>query len=93
MNLTWWFKIYFPSFRYVLEYLIYHLRPFGRETHLLKLATDGDKLKNDPATKAAANRPLLRLAYQLAIKNMGADDSFKKSESTDLEKLIERLKI
>ncbi|CAK5014323.1 unnamed protein product [Meloidogyne enterolobii] len=71
--------------------MIYHLRPFGRETHLLKSLKDAEKLKNDPKARSEANRPLLRVAYQLAIKNMGADDTFKKSES-DLSKLLGRLK-
>lgn len=80
-----------PGLMYVLEYMIYHLRPFGRETHLLKSVKDEEKLRNDPKARSEANRPLLRVAYQLAIKNMGADDSFKKSES-DLSKLLGRLK-
>uniref|UniRef100_A0A914KP24 Glycoprotein-N-acetylgalactosamine 3-beta-galactosyltransferase 1 n=4 Tax=Meloidogyne incognita group TaxID=654580 RepID=A0A914KP24_MELIC len=80
-----------PGLMYVLEYMIYHLRPFGRETHLLKSVKDVEKLRNDPKARSEANRPLLRVAYQLAIKNMGADDSFKKSES-DLSKLLGRLK-
>ncbi|VDK50435.1 unnamed protein product [Anisakis simplex] len=48
---------------YVLEYLIYHLRPFGRSRNInLSMVPDDD----------------LKAAYQLAVANMGADDVFKK---------------
>lgn len=52
-----------PGSMYVLEYLIYHLRPFGVSSRL-NLETVND-------TKMSA-------AYRLAVSNMGADDMFRK---------------
>ncbi|KAI1729915.1 fringe-like domain-containing protein [Ditylenchus destructor] len=58
---------------YVLEYLIYHLRPFGVDTPFSQ--TSGE------------NKAKLEEAYAMAISNMGGDDAFKKN-STDLFSLL-----
>jgi len=59
---------------YVLEYLVYHLRPFGVDTSTLEKFGGKDV-------------PLLSKAYMMAIQNMGSDDVFKKKES-DLLSLV-----
>jgi hypothetical protein len=59
---------------YVLEYLIYHLKPFGVDTSSLE--------------KFGPNEmPLMSKAYLMAIQNMGQDDAFKKQDS-DLLSLV-----
>lgn len=50
---------------YVLEYLIYHLRPFGVDSSAV--AAFGPK-----------DMSMLEKAYSMAVLNMGADDAFKK---------------
>ncbi|KAH7722582.1 glycoprotein-N-acetylgalactosamine 3-beta-galactosyltransferase 1 [Aphelenchoides avenae] len=50
---------------YVLEYLIYHLRPFGVDSS--SVAAFGPK-----------DMSMLEKAYSMAVLNMGADDAFKK---------------
>uniref|UniRef100_A0A914YA64 Glycoprotein-N-acetylgalactosamine 3-beta-galactosyltransferase 1 n=1 Tax=Panagrolaimus superbus TaxID=310955 RepID=A0A914YA64_9BILA len=53
---------------YVLEYLIYHLRPFGTGNSL------------DAIQKYRTNSSeMLKAAYAMSISNMGADDAFKKT--------------
>jgi len=61
---------------YVLEYLIYHLRPFGADTSL-------DVLKR---SKYSSDK-LIKAAYAMSISNMGADDVFKK-KLDDLDSLM-----
>jgi len=51
---------------YVLEYLIYHLRPFGLGSYLA-------------SNRGSSKTAMLREAWQSAVGNMGADDVFKKS--------------
>ncbi|KAI6200904.1 N-acetylgalactosaminide beta-1,3-galactosyltransferase [Aphelenchoides besseyi] len=62
------------SLMYVLEYMIYHLRPFGMDSSLV------EKL-------GPPEMPLMNKAYLAAIQNMGADDQFKKQEK-DLNSLL-----
>lgn len=64
---------------YVLEYLIYHLRPYGAQSsqNLLQASTNNTK-------------SLLKAAYEAAILNMGADDVFKKNV-TDIDRLMRLL--
>lgn len=54
---------------YVIEYLVYHLRAFGVDTPL--------------AGGAQERRVQLQLAYASAIRNMGADDAFRKELTAD----------
>uniref|UniRef100_A0A7E4UW09 Glycoprotein-N-acetylgalactosamine 3-beta-galactosyltransferase 1 n=1 Tax=Panagrellus redivivus TaxID=6233 RepID=A0A7E4UW09_PANRE len=61
---------------YVLEYLIYHLRPFGSDTSLAAIRRHKTN-----------STDLLKAAYALSIANMGNDDAFKK-ESKDLSTLL-----
>lgn len=53
-----------PNLMYVLEYLIYHLKPFGVDRALRLISPDDSEMA---------------AAYRSAIQNMGADDVFKKS--------------
>ena len=55
------------NFRCHLEYLIYHLRPFGVDTSELRGI-------------GGADMSLLSRAYLAAVRNQGADDAFKKTE-------------
>uniref|UniRef100_A0AC35G8Z8 N-acetylgalactosaminide beta-1,3-galactosyltransferase n=1 Tax=Panagrolaimus sp. PS1159 TaxID=55785 RepID=A0AC35G8Z8_9BILA len=55
---------------YVLEYLIYHLRPFGINS-----------IKREKTNSSE----LLKAAYEMSIANMGADDVFKKGFGDDGE--------
>lgn len=65
-----------PALMYVLEYMVYHLRPFG--------------LDHSAITQFGPKEmPLLDKAYAMAIRNMGADDVFKKTEN-DLSGLLSR---
>uniref|UniRef100_A0AC34F5C0 N-acetylgalactosaminide beta-1,3-galactosyltransferase n=1 Tax=Panagrolaimus sp. ES5 TaxID=591445 RepID=A0AC34F5C0_9BILA len=59
---------------YVLEYLIYHLRPFGTGSPL------------DSIQKSNSSN-LLKAAYEMSISNMGPDDAFKKKVE-DVDSLI-----
>ncbi|VDK29048.1 unnamed protein product [Gongylonema pulchrum] len=58
-----------PAHMYALEYLIYHLRPFGKL--LFFRISSGINLLSKSDSKLAA-------AYRLAVKNMGEDDVFRK---------------
>lgn len=60
---------------YVLEYLIYHLRPFGVQSSMQSLIPSYN------------NSNLIKSAYESAIQNMGNDDVFKKNVS-DIDKLL-----
>uniref|UniRef100_A0A914Z243 Uncharacterized protein n=1 Tax=Panagrolaimus superbus TaxID=310955 RepID=A0A914Z243_9BILA len=61
---------------YVLEYMIYHLRPFGTGTSV------------DSVQRYKTNSSdLLKTAYEMSISNMGPDDVFKKKVE-DAEKLM-----
>jgi hypothetical protein len=62
---------------YVLEYFIYHLRPYGVD---ILFNTSG-------LTKDEYNKRLEE-TYIKAITNMGPDDVFKKN-ATDVAKLLE----
>lgn len=53
---------------YVLEYLIYHLRPFGTGNSL-------DVIRQYKSNST----DMLKAAYAMSISNMGADDAFKKT--------------
>lgn len=59
---------------YVLEYLVYHLKPFGVDTSALE--------KFGPK-----EMPLMSKAYLMSIQNMGQDDVFRKKDS-DLLSLV-----
>jgi glycoprotein-N-acetylgalactosamine 3-beta-galactosyltransferase len=56
-----------PNLMHVLEYFIYHLRPFGLSAYLVASEAVNSRLN------------LLRSAWQSAVSNMGTDDVFKKS--------------
>lgn len=58
---------------YVLEYLIYHLRPYGINSRFV--AADGTELDRKSLDETA----LVAAAWKSAASDMGKDDVFRKS--------------
>uniref|UniRef100_A0A915J5N0 Uncharacterized protein n=1 Tax=Romanomermis culicivorax TaxID=13658 RepID=A0A915J5N0_ROMCU len=68
-----------PNQMYVMEYLIYHLRPFGMNMKFL--SPNGKPITNLEQIDQGA---LLKYITRLAIKDRGADDIVEDNNSTDV---------
>ncbi|KAL3105854.1 hypothetical protein niasHT_026629 [Heterodera trifolii] len=67
-----------PNLMYALEYLVYHLQPFGNEIEF-----------KDKSGKNSGGI-ILRNAYKLAIQNIGADDVFK-NNANPIDEQVDKL--
>ncbi len=69
---------------YVLEYLIYHLRPYGINSRFV--AADGSAIDH----QAVDEKGVVQAAWKSAVVNMGADDVFRKTLNGSLRSESER---
>ncbi len=73
-----------PNLMYMLEYLIYHLQPYGINSRFI--ATDGSSIDHQVMDEMA----VVKAAWKSATLNMGPDDVFRKMLNGSLHSESER---